>query len=137
MTAVPRAARLSALAALVLAAAWVLWPTAAGGWTTYVATHGVSMEPRFHTGDLAVLRPAGAYSVGDVVAYDSASLNTIVMHRIVDVDADGFVTRGDNNDWVDPDRPNGNEILGRLLFRIPKGGAAIDALRSPAALGGG
>ena len=44
------------------------------------------MEPGFQTGDLAILRPAGSYAVGDVVAYRSESLDTIVMHRIVSGD---------------------------------------------------
>ena len=69
--AAPRAARISALVALVLAAVWLFWPSALGGGTTYVATHGNSMEPGFHTGDLAILRPADRYAVGDVVAYRS------------------------------------------------------------------
>jgi hypothetical protein len=33
-----------------------------------VATHGISMEPRFHTGDLAIVRAADDYKVGDVTA---------------------------------------------------------------------
>ena len=58
MTAATRAASISAVAALMLAAVWFLWPSGLGGGTTYVSTHGISMEPRFHTGDLAVLRAA-------------------------------------------------------------------------------
>ena len=50
--------------ALVLAAVWAFWPLALGGGTTYVSTHGTSMEPRFHTGDLAILRSADRYEVG-------------------------------------------------------------------------
>ena len=88
MNAAPRAASISAVVALVLAAVWLFWPLALGGSTTYVSTHGVSMEPRFHTGDLAILRPADCYDVGDVVAYRSAALDTVVMHRIVAVDGD-------------------------------------------------
>ena len=64
-----------------------------GGGTTYLATHGTSMEPRFPTGDLAILRPADSYAVGDVVAYWSESLDTIVMHRIVGGDAPGSSPR--------------------------------------------
>ena len=78
MNTATRAASISAVAALVLAAVWFFWPTALGGGTTYVSTHGSSMEPRFSTGDLAILRPAGSYEVGDVVAYRSESLDTIV-----------------------------------------------------------
>ena len=71
MNAATRAASISAVAALVLAAVWFFWPSALGGGTTYVTTHGISMEPRLPTGDLAILRPADSYSVGDVVAYRS------------------------------------------------------------------
>src|SRR3954470_24599850 len=116
MNSVSRVASTSAVVALVLATVWLFWPTGLGGTTTYVSTHGTSMEPRFHTGDLAVLSPADGYSVGDVVAYRSETLHTIVMHRIVSVEADGFVTQGDNNDWLDRDHPTDDEILGRLFF---------------------
>ena len=111
----------------------VLAPSLGGG-TTYVSTHGISMEPGFQTGDLAILRPADSYAVGDVVAYRSESLDTIVMHRIVAGDANGFVTQGDNNDWLDEDRPTEGEILGTLFLRVPLAGKAIGAVRSPAVL---
>jgi signal peptidase I len=129
-----RAASISAVAALVLAAVWLFWPMALGGGTTYVTTHGISMEPGFHTGDLAVLRSSDRYSVGDVVAYHSETIDTIVMHRIVAVADDGLVTQGDNNDWLDEDRPSQGDILGTLFLRVPQGGKALDALRSPAVL---
>jgi signal peptidase I len=134
MTAASRAVSTSAVAALVLAAVWLFWPMTLGGGTTYVITHGISMEPRFHTGDLAILRSAGDYSVGDVVAYRSESLDTVVMHRIASLDGDRFVIQGDNNDWLDEDRPSKDEILGSLFIRIPQGGKALDALSSPVAL---
>jgi signal peptidase I len=134
MNATTRAASISAVSALVLAAVWFLWPLTLGGGTTYVTTHGISMEPGFSTGDLAVLRSAGSYSVGDVVAYRAESLNTVVMHRIVAVEDDRFVLQGDNNGWLDEDRPDEGEVLGSLLVRIPQGGKALDALTSPAVL---
>jgi signal peptidase I len=128
------AASISAVIALVLAAVWFFWPGGLGGGTTFVTTHGISMEPALQTGDLAVLRPAGSYSAGDVVAYHDEALDTIVMHRIVSGDADGFVTQGDNNDWLDEARPSQDEILGRLFFSVPQGGRALEALRSPGVL---
>src|SRR5215210_4036826 len=123
-----RTASLSALVALVLAAAWLFLPTALGGSTTYVSTYGTSMEPRFSTGDLAVLRPAGSYEVGDVVAYRSEGLDTTVLHRIVERDGDRFVTQGDNNDFLDEDTPTADDVLGSLWFRVPQGGTALAAL---------
>lgn len=134
MNAVVKVASTSAVVALVLATVWLFWPSGLGGATTYVTTQGTSMEPRFHTGDLAVLTPASSYGVGDVVAYRSEALHTIVMHRIVSMDGDRFVTKGDNNGWVDRDHPTRDEILGRLFVRVPRGGQVIAALRSPGLL---
>ncbi|MCA0146950.1 signal peptidase I [Blastococcus sp. LR1] len=135
MTAASRVASTSAAAALVLATLWLFWPQSLGGGTTYVTTYGTSMEPGFSSGDIAVLSEAAAYSVGDVVAYRSESLNTIVMHRIVSADAEGFVTQGDNNAWLDQDRPTDEDILGTLFLRIPNGGHVLDTLTSPWTLG--
>ncbi len=134
MTAATRAASTSAVAALMLAAVWFLWPSGLGGGTTYVSTHGISMEPRFHTGDLGVLRAADSYTVGDVIAYRSATLHTIVMHRIVDGDEHGFVTKGDNNDWLDQDRPTEDDVLGKLFTRVPHAGKVLTALGAPGVL---
>ena len=131
MTSAARAASISAIAALVLAAAWLFWPAQLGGATTYVSTHGISMEPGFSTGDLAVLRPADSYEVGDVAAYFSPSLNTVVMHRIVAVEGDRFVFQGDNNDWLDQDKPTADEVLGKLFRQVPQGGKALAAIASP------
>ncbi len=131
MTAATRAASISAVAALVLAAAWLFWPTQLGGATTYVTTHGISMEPGFSTGDLAVLRPADSYEVGDVAAYFSPSLNTVVMHRIVAVEGDRFVFQGDNNDWLDKDRPTADEVIGALFRQVPQGGKLLAVIASP------
>ena len=74
----------AALGLVVVATLWSLFaPTALGGPADYVVTAGTSMEPRFHTGDLAIVRSAREYRVGDIVAYRSRALNTIVLHRII------------------------------------------------------
>jgi signal peptidase I len=94
---VPRSSAMSVAVLVVLVAGWlVLAPTRFGGSTDYVTTHGISMEPRFHTGDLAVVRPAADYRVGDVVAYHSDLLHTVVLHRIIGRDRDRYVFKGDN-----------------------------------------
>ncbi len=131
MNAATRAASTSAVVALVLAAAWLFWPAQLGGATTYLSTHGVSMEPTFSAGDLAVLRPADSYEIGDVVAYHSEALDTVVMHRIVAAEGDRFVLQGDNNDWLDEDRPTADELLGSLFRQVPQGGKLLDAVASP------
>lgn len=115
----------------------LLAPQAAGGSNVYVTTHGVSMEPRFHTGDLAVLRAADSYRVGQVVAYRSPQLRTVVMHRIVALNSAGRYTfQGDNNSWLDAEHPTREAILGSLVVRVPQGGRWLARLSNPAALAG-
>lgn len=128
----PRAGAVTALLVLLLATAWIVaGPERLGGTTTYVTTHGISMEPRFHTGDLALVRAASGYDVGDVVAYRSATLHRVVLHRIIGRRGDRFVFKGDNNDFVDPERPARGQLVGRLWLRVPHGGAVLGLLQSP------
>jgi len=125
---------------LVAAVAWlVLAPTGLGGSTNYVTTSGDSMAPRFQTGDLALIRPADRYRVGEVVAYRSGVLRTVVLHRIIGRDGGRYVFKGDNNDFIDPTRPGRDELIGRLWLRVPRGGLVLGWLRMPvvvAVLGG-
>jgi signal peptidase I len=127
-----RSGLISAALVVLAVAVWLLLaPTQIGGETSYVRTSGISMQPRFHTGDLAVVRPAKSYKVGDIVAYRSKVLHLVVLHRIIAVKGDGYVTRGDNNDFVDPDHPSGAAVLGKLSVRVPHGGWVLALLHTP------
>ncbi|HEY2789636.1 MAG TPA: signal peptidase I [Gaiellales bacterium] len=119
-----------------LGAGWFfLAPSALGGGTSYVVTDGVSMQPRFHTGDLAVVRPASDYRVGDIVAYRSRQLHVTVLHRIVAITADGrYIFRGDHNSWRDPERVTRAQLIGALWFAVPGLGGRLEQLRSPATM---
>lgn len=129
-----RLARTLVVVVLLAATWWLLAPTQLGGRTTYVTTHGISMEPRFRTGDLGVLRETGTYRVGDVAGYRSAVLHTVVMHRIVAITDGRFTFKGDNNSWLDPEQPTQEALLGSLVLRVPQGGAWLAQVRSPVAL---
>ena len=123
---------LSATLVVLVVAAWlVLAPTQIGGETSYVTTSGISMAPRFHTGDLAVVRPTKHYKVGDIVAYRSTMLHTVVLHRIIAVKGDRYVFKGDNNTFVDPTRPARGDLVGRLSLRIAHGGRVLAWLHTP------
>jgi signal peptidase I len=125
----------SVVAFAVAALGWLLLaPAGLGGSTVYVTTHGISMQPRFHTGDLAVLRPANDYRTGDVAGYRSRLMHTVVMHRIVAVHDGRYTFRGDNNSWLDPEHPDRSELLGKLVLRIPHGGIWLRRSASPPAL---
>lgn len=98
---------------------------------SFVTTHGTSMLPTFHTGDLAVLVASSHYQVGQIVGYHSPLLHTTVLHRII-ADHDGrFSFKGDHNDFVDPQRLPPTAVIGRLWFHIPKIGAWLTWSKSP------
>ena len=96
----------AAVFTLTVAACFVLFlPADLGGAATYLTTHGTSMQPRFHTGDLAIAKPVQQYRVGDIAVYRSHTLHTLVMHRIIRREGSHYVFKGDNNTWTDKDRP--------------------------------
>ncbi|MFI5004477.1 MAG: signal peptidase I [Solirubrobacterales bacterium] len=110
-------------------------PSQFGGLTTYVVTHGTSMEPRFHTGDLALVRSQSSYRVGEIVAYDNRMLHTVVLHRIIGRHGSRYVFKGDNNNFVDPEHPKASQLVGALWLHIPGVGARLQSIRSPLLVG--
>jgi signal peptidase I len=124
---------LSRALGLILLGSLCFWfaPSQFGGETTYVVTHGTSMAPRFHTGDLALVRPKSSYKVGEIVAYDSKMLHTVVLHRIIARDGARYVFKGDNNNFIDPEHPKASQLVGALWLHIPGAGATLLSIRSP------
>ncbi|WP_380169267.1 signal peptidase I [Jannaschia sp. R86511] len=122
---------------LAAATAWfaLLGPSTLGGPMTLVQVTGQSMEPGMHTGDLAVVRTAGTYDVGDVVAFRipmaDGSRGPVVIHR-VQARADGTMTlRGDNNDWDDPWPVTDEMVVGRLWLHLPAVGTWVGRVATP------
>ena len=127
-----RSRLVSAACLLLVVLAWVyLAPTQIGGSTQYVVTDGISMEPAFHTGDLALVRPAPEYHVGDIVAYHSTLLRVVVLHRIIGHTGDHYIFKGDNNNFVDPTQPVRSQLVGKLWLHIPNGGLVLHWLHTP------
>ena len=127
----------TALALAVVACAWFFFaPSALGGSTSYVVTDGISMQPRFHSGDLVLVRPEGDYRVGQIVAYHNRQLGTIVLHRIVGRVGSRYVFKGDNNNFMDFEHPARSQLIGALWMHVPGMGADLASVRSPALIGG-
>ena len=111
---------------------WIfLAPRPLGGPVSYVVTDGISMRPRLTEGDLVVVREAEEYRVGDVVAYDSRLLQRIVLHRIVGTEGDRYLFQGDNNDFIDQDRPTQDDFLGKEWVVLPGVGKALSWVGDP------
>lgn len=109
--------------AAALVVAWFIWPTSLGGCTTLTLVSGHSMEPTYVTGDIVVAR-CGEPQVGDVVVYapDEVEGTARIIHRIVGESEGGWVMQGDNNEFLDPFEPSGDEVLGVARLHIPKVG---------------
>jgi signal peptidase I len=118
-----------ALVAGLADAWWSFAPRELGGRNAYVVTSGTSMQPRFHSGDVGILRVRESYAVGDVVGYRSKALHSIVMHRIVAEQDGRFAFKGDNNSWIDPERLGSDAIVGKLWLHVPRGGVVLQWVR--------
>ena len=85
-----------------------------------------SMIPTLEKGDLIVsvgVDPSNL-KVGDIILFKSPlNPNIIIVHRIIEIyKNDGAIlikTKGDNNPIADPWIVNGNQVLGKVIFRIP------------------
>ena len=100
----------------------MLFFTGAFGVKPYIVS-GISMEPDFSEGDVAVVRSVDPASlrVDDVVRFSERGRP--VVHRIVAIEGTAdelvFVTQGDN--VRSPDAPIGaDQIEGKVVLRIPQ-----------------
>lgn len=117
---------------IIVGLAWLTWPTSLGGDTAYVIVKGTSMEPKFHTGDLAIVRTQDHYGVGDIVAYHIPKGNPgaghLVIHRIIGHSHGGFLMKGINRTTPDAFYPKPSDVLGRYHFLIGLPGLGFWAL---------
>jgi signal peptidase I len=121
----------SALLLTLLGVVWIAFaPIQFGGQAAYVIVNGISMEPDFHRGDLAILRQAPDYQIGDIVTYRHPRIGPII-HRIIALDGDRYILKGDNNSWIDAYHPTRAECTGKLWLYIPAAGSFIERLRIP------
>jgi signal peptidase I len=123
-----------AVATSLLGGGIALFAAFAVGPLALVTTNGISMQPRITAGDLVVVGPASSYGVGDSAAYRSAQLETVVLHRVVAIEGDRFVLQGDNNSWLDPEKPTLDDMVGKEVLHIPRGGIWLKRLTSPPVL---
>ena len=113
---------------VVLAGALVVLVTAIGtGRIRYVSTHGVSMIPTFHDGELVVVADVDTYRVGDIAAYRNPGDGRTVLHRIVGGDTSAWDLRGDNNESMDVAHPTSGQLLGRAVMHVAGLGRVVSS----------
>ena len=87
-----------------------------------------SMEPEISEGDLIVVKETEIFSENDVVVYDDTE--SLVVHRIVDINGENITTKGDANPVAD--QPiHVSAIKGTVVIVIPFAGRLVDFLKTP------
>lgn len=70
------------------------------------------------------------YEVNDIIMFQGKG-SIPVTHRIIGVDEDGFITKGDANNTEDEDRVKEEQIIGKVFLKIPKVGYVIGWMKTP------
>lgn len=90
-----------------------------------------SMEPEIATGSLCIINTnteVKTLKEGDVIAFRSGSME--VTHRIVRVDQDGFITKGDANESEDAGVVPFEHVIGKNVLWIPYAGMILAYLKT-------
>lgn len=87
-----------------------------------------SMEPTISVGDLIVVKQTDDFTVGDIVVYQSGS--AAIVHRIIDMDGDAVITKGDANNVPD-EAFDKSCVKGVVTVTVPYLGSVMWALKSP------
>lgn len=86
-----------------------------------------SMEPTLSVNDLVIISQSEHYEVGDIIVYQSE--DSLVIHRIVEIEDEMVTARGDANDISDAPISE-IYIKGKLLMAVPHLGGVARALKS-------
>lgn len=87
-----------------------------------------SMEPTLSINDLIVVREIEKFTENDVVVYQD--VKDLVVHRVVQIDGDVIVTKGDANSGLD-EPIHVENILGKVVFSIPAVGGVVNFIKTP------
>jgi signal peptidase len=87
-----------------------------------------SMIPVVHPGDVVIVAktPADRVRLGDIIEYRNPKENINIVHRVIEIEGEGsqrlFITRGDNNDAPDADPVPAQNVIGKVVFNVPRVG---------------
>lgn len=90
-----------------------------------------SMAPTYRAGDVLWIRPLSEpITPGQIVSY--VQQGKLITHRVVSVEGDMLITKGDQNQEVDPWRVSVADVVGSPVLRIPYLGYLIAFIKKPA-----
>ena len=88
-----------------------------------------SMEPEIHVGSLCLIdKNDKAPDMNDIVLYHTEGKD--IIHRVVDITDEGYITKGDANDVADFAPVTSSQVIGTCFFTIPYAGYAVSFVSS-------
>ncbi|MGM0688634.1 MAG: signal peptidase I [Bacillota bacterium] len=105
------------------------------GYQMYIVLSG-SMAPEFDTGSLAFVREVEPEEVtgGDIITYRSqAGSDSLTTHRVIQVQSNetiSFITRGDSNNFNDPNPVPAENVVGRVTGSVPYVGYLLNYVQT-------
>lgn len=103
-------------------------PTVLGFSSAIVLTG--SMADAIQPDDVIITHRQDAYKVGDIVTYQTGGMS--VTHRIIAIHENEYRTKGDANNTDDGVDIPQDAVVGKVVLVIPKIGAVIRFVRTPA-----
>jgi signal peptidase len=104
-----------------------------GGIKLFTVQSG-SMEPAIKIGSMVVTKSQEAYQVDDVITFkDREDARKTTTHRIIEKEDTGimrYTTQGDANDVEDSNQVLPNQIIGRVIFKVPYFGYPVAFART-------
>lgn len=98
------------------------------GYSSAVVISG-SMSGSIEVNDLIITHTEKDYKTGDIITFKNNS--SLVTHRIIEVNENGFRTKGDSNNTEDENEVTKEQIVGKVVLVVPKVGAVIGFLQKP------
>ncbi len=103
-----------------------------GGFAILEVVSG-SMEPNIHIGDLIIIdTKANLYQKDDIVTFYDEN-GSFVTHRIVSINENEMITKGDNNNTED-EATDVSKIVGRYVTKISNAGKLLASFKNPLVL---
>ncbi len=90
-----------------------------------------SMAPTFNTGSIIGVKPVKFEDIkqGDIVTFKNED-DLIVTHRVVEIDGDKLITKGDANNAKDNMPVTADRLIGKVQIWVPMVGYLVDFIRS-------
>lgn len=75
-----------------------------------------SMQPTLNINDYVIVKESSSYNVGDIITLDTGGC--LVTHRLVNIQGESYITKGDYNNSSDDFVITKSDIIGKVVLVI-------------------